>query len=195
MAPTLVVINQHFEKSKKNYMLKILKFLLEICLLTKARRTASVQAVTYCNLYSLRVEHFNEVLEQYPMMRRTLESVAAERLHILGKNPNIISNRQDLKLDQEALKDIVAQATPNPSRSSSENDLPSVSTNSKVKRKNINLKELIDNDPQSGSKSETNSNKNKIKLLKTNLHIPDMLKKSPSTPTKLYRLSSEPTNT
>jgi hypothetical protein len=143
-------------------------------------------------LYSLQVEHFNEVLEQYPMMRRTLESVAAERLHILGKNPNIISNRQDLKRDQEALKDIVAQATPNPSRSSSENDLPSVS-NAKTKRKGTNLKEFIDDDTQNGSKSDANPNKNKIKLIKTNLHIPtipDMLKKSPSTPTKLYRLSS-----
>jgi CRP-like cAMP-binding protein len=160
--------------------------------LTKARRTASVQAVTYCNLYSLQVEHFNEVLEQYPMMRRTLESVAAERLHILGKNPNIISNRQDLKRDQEALKDIVAQATPNPSRSSSENDLPSVS-NTRTKRKSTNLKEFTDDDTQNGSKSDANPNKNKIKLLKTNLHIPDMLKKSPSTPSKLYRLSSEPT--
>jgi hyperpolarization activated cyclic nucleotide-gated potassium channel 2 len=79
----------------------------EICLLTKAKRVASVQAVTYCNLYSLSVEHFNDVLDQYPIMRRTLESVAAERLNKLGKNPSIISTRQDLKVDQEALKDIV----------------------------------------------------------------------------------------
>lgn len=51
----------------------------EICLLTNARRVASVRAETYCNLFSLSVDHFNTVLDQYPLMRRTLESVAAER--------------------------------------------------------------------------------------------------------------------
>lgn len=51
----------------------------EICLLTNARRVASVRAETYCNLFSLSVEHFNCVLSQYPLMRRTMESVAAER--------------------------------------------------------------------------------------------------------------------
>ncbi len=51
----------------------------EICLLTNARRVASVRAETYCNLFSLSVGHFNAVLESYPLMRRTMESVAAER--------------------------------------------------------------------------------------------------------------------
>lgn len=51
----------------------------EICLLTNARRTASVRAETYCNLFSLSVEHFNSVLDSYPLMRQTMESVAAER--------------------------------------------------------------------------------------------------------------------
>lgn len=55
----------------------------EICLLTNARRVASVRAETYCNLFSLSVDHFNTVLDQYPLMRRTLESVAAERSRIL----------------------------------------------------------------------------------------------------------------
>jgi len=88
---------------------------------------ASVQAVTYCNLYSLSVEHFNTVLEQYPMMRRTLESVAAERLNKLGKNPNIISSRKDLKSDRETLKNIVTKASPIPSsRSSSEDAGPRI---------------------------------------------------------------------
>ncbi|KAG7273191.1 hypothetical protein CRUP_019318 [Coryphaenoides rupestris] len=32
----------------------------EICLLTRGRRTASVRAETYCRLYSLSVDHFNE---------------------------------------------------------------------------------------------------------------------------------------
>ncbi|KAA8591665.1 hypothetical protein FQN60_017039 [Etheostoma spectabile] len=35
----------------------------EICLLTRGRRTASVRAETYCRLYSLSVDSFNEVLE------------------------------------------------------------------------------------------------------------------------------------
>ncbi|KAG5889168.1 hypothetical protein JTB14_010810 [Gonioctena quinquepunctata] len=54
----------------------------EICLLTNARRVASVRSETYCNLFSLSVDHFNAVLDQYPLMRRTMESVAAERFEI-----------------------------------------------------------------------------------------------------------------
>ncbi|CAM1303664.1 HCN3 (predicted) [Pycnogonum litorale] len=68
----------------------------EICLLTNARRVASVRAETYCNLFSLSVEHFNAVLDMYPLMRRTLESVAAERLNKIGKNPILISRRESL---------------------------------------------------------------------------------------------------
>lgn len=57
----------------------------EICLLTKGRRTASVRADTYCRLFSLSVDHFNEVLEEYPMMRRAFETVAIDRLDRIGK--------------------------------------------------------------------------------------------------------------
>ena len=60
--------------------------LAEICLLTKGRRTASVRADTYCRLFSLSVDHFNEVLEEYPMMRRAFETVAIDRLDRIGKN-------------------------------------------------------------------------------------------------------------
>ncbi|XP_077051373.1 potassium/sodium hyperpolarization-activated cyclic nucleotide-gated channel 2 [Siphateles boraxobius] len=52
----------------------------EICLLTRGRRTASVRAETYCRLYSLSVDSFNEVLEENPLMRRAFESVAVDRL-------------------------------------------------------------------------------------------------------------------
>jgi hypothetical protein len=97
---------------------------------------ASVQAVTYCNLYSLSVEHFYTVLDQYPMMRRTLESVAAERLDKLGQNPNIISDREDLKKDQEALKHIVAKSTPNPSNSSLEQEPISENDESELNEEN-----------------------------------------------------------
>ncbi|XP_018900258.2 potassium/sodium hyperpolarization-activated cyclic nucleotide-gated channel 2 isoform X2 [Bemisia tabaci] len=67
----------------------------EICLLTNARRVASVRAETYCNLFSLSVEHFNAVLDQYPLMRRTMESVAAERLNKIGKDPNLLSHHKE----------------------------------------------------------------------------------------------------
>lgn len=59
--------------------------LAEICLLTKGRRTASVRADTYCRLYSLSVDNFNEVLEEYPMMRRAFETVAIDRLDRIGR--------------------------------------------------------------------------------------------------------------
>lgn len=150
-------------------------FHLEICLLTKARRVASVQAVTYCNLYSLSVDHFNNVLDQYPIMRRTMESVAAERLNKLGKNPNIISTRQDLRTDQEALKDIVEQATPYVSESSEESEQEI---------------EIVTN-----SKEISPTVKKKKKLLSTpiNLHLPNILKKSPSSPSKLFKKVNDPT--
>ncbi|XKL68578.1 hypothetical protein PGB90_004069 [Kerria lacca] len=67
----------------------------EICLLTNARRVASVRAETYCNLFSLSVEHFNTVLDQYPLMRRTMESVAAERLNKIGINPSIVAHHEE----------------------------------------------------------------------------------------------------
>uniref|UniRef100_A0A4W5PXR8 Hyperpolarization activated cyclic nucleotide-gated potassium channel 4l n=1 Tax=Hucho hucho TaxID=62062 RepID=A0A4W5PXR8_9TELE len=58
----------------------------EICLLTRGRRTASVRAETYCRLYSLSVDNFDEVLEEYPMMRRAFETVALDRLDRIGDN-------------------------------------------------------------------------------------------------------------
>lgn len=133
-------------------------------------------------------------------MRRTLESVAAERLNKLGKNPNIISNRQDLKIDQEALKDIVAKATPNPSRSSSEiediSSMPLTTNRNKSsserggEQTSEDEREHFQNDSQYLKKSNSFS-KSRIKLLKKNLNIPNLnlLRKSPSTPSKLHRKS------
>ncbi|XP_056599195.1 potassium/sodium hyperpolarization-activated cyclic nucleotide-gated channel 2-like [Triplophysa dalaica] len=65
----------------------------EICLLTRGRRTASVRAETYCRLYSLSVDNFNEVLEEYPMMRRAFETVAIDRLDRLGKKNSTLINK------------------------------------------------------------------------------------------------------
>ena len=44
-----------------------------------------MRADTYCRLYSLSVDNFNEVLEEYPMMRRAFETVAMDRLDRIGK--------------------------------------------------------------------------------------------------------------
>ncbi|XP_017769338.1 PREDICTED: potassium/sodium hyperpolarization-activated cyclic nucleotide-gated channel 3 isoform X8 [Nicrophorus vespilloides] len=80
----------------------------EICLLTNARRVASVRAETYCNLFSLSVDHFNAVLDQYPLMRRTMESVAAERLNKIGKNPNLVTHREeDLGSESKTINAVV----------------------------------------------------------------------------------------
>ncbi|GAA49279.1 potassium/sodium hyperpolarization-activated cyclic nucleotide-gated channel 4, partial [Clonorchis sinensis] len=62
----------------------------EICLLTNAKRVATVQADTYCTLYSLEQKHFYEVLENFPSMRQTMEKVAAERLQNIGQRPSIL---------------------------------------------------------------------------------------------------------
>ncbi|XP_055921622.1 potassium voltage-gated channel subfamily H member 7 isoform X3 [Eupeodes corollae] len=74
----------------------------EICLLTNARRVASVRAETYCNLFSLSVDHFNCVLDQYPLMRKTMETVAAERLNKIGKNPNIMTQKDEQSNNPES---------------------------------------------------------------------------------------------
>jgi len=68
---------------------------IEICLLTNDRRTASVKAETYCNLYSLSVQHFDAVLRHYPAMRRTMAAIAAERLNKLGREPGSSSAEID----------------------------------------------------------------------------------------------------
>ncbi|XP_064192107.1 potassium/sodium hyperpolarization-activated cyclic nucleotide-gated channel 2 [Anguilla rostrata] len=65
----------------------------EICLLTRGRRTASVRSDTYCRLYSLSVDNFNEVLEEFPMMRRAFETVALDRLDRIGKKNSILQHK------------------------------------------------------------------------------------------------------
>ncbi|XP_078285825.1 potassium/sodium hyperpolarization-activated cyclic nucleotide-gated channel 3 [Rhinoraja longicauda] len=75
----------------------------EICLLTRGRRTASVRADTYCRQYSLSVDHFNEVLEEYPMMRRAFETVALDRLDRIGKKNSILLHKVQNDLNSGAL--------------------------------------------------------------------------------------------
>ncbi|KAF4080410.1 hypothetical protein AMELA_G00170990 [Ameiurus melas] len=79
----------------------------EICLLTSGRRTASVKAETYCRLYSLSVDSFNEVLEEHPIMRRAFESVAIDHLdHIENDTAyNAGPSRADTKEQTTEKKD------------------------------------------------------------------------------------------
>ncbi|RNA02302.1 potassium sodium hyperpolarization-activated cyclic nucleotide-gated channel 2-like [Brachionus plicatilis] len=72
----------------------------EICLLTRATRVVSCQAVTYFNLYSLSVDHFYNVLNQYPMMKQNMESLANKGLSKLVKKPSIIGSQQNLIIEQ-----------------------------------------------------------------------------------------------
>uniref|UniRef100_A0A8B9YXR7 Cyclic nucleotide-binding domain-containing protein n=1 Tax=Buteo japonicus TaxID=224669 RepID=A0A8B9YXR7_9AVES len=102
-------------KSNKELKLTDGSYFGEICLLTKGRRTASVRADTYCRLYSLSVDNFNEVLEEYPMMRRAFETVAIDRLDRIGKKNLILLQKfqKDLNTrvfnnqENEILKQIV----------------------------------------------------------------------------------------
>ncbi|CAL8359416.1 unnamed protein product [Lota lota] len=77
-------------KNSKDTKLSDGSYFGEICLLTRGRRTASVRADNYCRLYSLSVDNFNEVLEEYPMMRRAFETVALDRLDRIGKRNSVL---------------------------------------------------------------------------------------------------------
>jgi len=94
----------------------------EICLLTNAKRVASVRAETYCSLFSLAVHHFTAVLEHYPVMRRTMETVAAERLNKIGQDPQMVSSTGDVEADINLVNEIILQATPRPSSDSEQSD-------------------------------------------------------------------------
>uniref|UniRef100_A0A8B9GTT0 Hyperpolarization activated cyclic nucleotide-gated potassium channel 1 n=1 Tax=Astyanax mexicanus TaxID=7994 RepID=A0A8B9GTT0_ASTMX len=102
---------------KHVHVLFFLLIFTEICLLTKGRRTASVRADTYCRLFSLSVDHFNEVLEEYPMMRRAFETVAIDRLDRIGKKNSLLLQKfqKDLNAgvfntqENELLKQIIRQ--------------------------------------------------------------------------------------
>ena len=71
-----------------------------------------MRAETYCNLFSLSVGHFNSVLEHYPVMRRTMESVAAERLNKIGKNPRMVTTRESIEQDMTMVNEIIRSTTP-----------------------------------------------------------------------------------
>ncbi|XP_044311842.1 potassium/sodium hyperpolarization-activated cyclic nucleotide-gated channel 2 [Varanus komodoensis] len=85
-------------KGNKEMKLSDGSYFGEICLLTRGRRTASVRADTYCRLYSLSVDNFNEVLEEYPMMRRAFETVAIDRLDRIGKRRSCACKKNSILL-------------------------------------------------------------------------------------------------
>ena len=49
-----------------------------------------MRAETYCNLFSLSVEHFTAVLTRYPAMRKAMQTVAAQRLQGIGHDPTVV---------------------------------------------------------------------------------------------------------
>ena len=95
-----------------------------------------MRAETYCNLFSLSVQHFNSVLDQYPLMRRTMETIATERLNKIGKNPSIVTQKQDfhhLRDDLRAVNELlILSQSP---ETQSENDLTPTNTNESINKR------------------------------------------------------------
>jgi len=130
-----------------------------------------------------------------------MESVAAERLNKLGKNPSIISTRHDLKRDAAVLKNMIDRVTPQPSSDSeSETDSESILSNRNKKLYfKSSLSHLHDEFKKSfvknrlstdGTKSLTDEKKIK-NLTKMFLDAPNsnqnQIQKSPSTPFHFYK--------
>ena len=82
-------------------------YIIEICLLLKSRRVASVRTVTVCDLYSLSVENFHSVLKEYPDILKMMEVVANERLTVIGNilgSDNIVNNSNAVFADKSTTK-------------------------------------------------------------------------------------------
>ncbi|XP_076801054.1 potassium/sodium hyperpolarization-activated cyclic nucleotide-gated channel 2-like isoform X1 [Clavelina lepadiformis] len=72
----------------------------EIALLQQnLRRVASVTADTYCYLYSLSVDHFNEVLKEFPRQRTKLAHVAKVRMKDYNVQDSLSSTCSLVALD------------------------------------------------------------------------------------------------
>lgn len=165
----------------------------EICLLNNARRVASVKAATYVNVYSLSVEHFKDVLERYPVMRRTMESVAAERLAKIGKNPSIVSSRADLDEDQKLLNEIVMESTPVVT-SASEDDENSDDSSSSSKSAKPKKKFKIDFGAKLHKITEERKSRSRENLKDGfDSKFKNILRKAPSGP-NLFGLLAPPTS-
>ena len=76
--------------------MNLASFFLEICLLTNARRIATVIATSTCDTFVLSTNDFHEVLQDYPEMRAKMERVAEERLNSIKKpRYRLVSPRMD----------------------------------------------------------------------------------------------------
>jgi len=64
-----------------------------------------------------------------------MESVAAERLNKIGKNPAMLSNREDLEADITTVNELIRSATPNPSSGSEESESEGEGKRRKRKKK------------------------------------------------------------
>ncbi len=61
----------------------------EICLLTDDRRTATVRALTPCDLCTLKKKDFEELAIEFPEVRGIFESLAITRLSKMGERKSI----------------------------------------------------------------------------------------------------------
>jgi hypothetical protein len=148
-----------------------------------------------------------------------MESVAAERLNKLGKNPSIISTRHDLKRDAAVLKDMINRATPQPSSdevSQDENNREEEEEHTDTSLTSNENKEIHLNDElinlnkkrkrrRKQRRKSSSPNQNFKKLSRLFLAAPSptlnstsnenrtQIRKSPSTPWSLFRKSGSPT--
>jgi len=110
---TVRIVNQRDRDISKSKTLSDGEFFGEISIvLPTKRRVASVFADSYCYLYSLAVEDFNEVLEEFPMQRKHFMAEAAKRLdkmndednESLGQNRSAMSIRKWYKKKTSAMQ-------------------------------------------------------------------------------------------
>lgn len=78
------------------------------------------------------MEHFNAVLDMYPLMRRTMESIAAERLNKIGKNPSIVCPREDFQSELKVVSELLTLSAQSPS-DDSESDISGIFTRNRLK--------------------------------------------------------------
>ena len=65
-----------------------------MCLLLQEARSASVIARSYCTLYSLSRDDFDDVLQTYPNVRAEMEKEVLSRLHVNeshSRNNSVVS--------------------------------------------------------------------------------------------------------
>jgi CRP-like cAMP-binding protein len=72
----------------------------EICLLTDERRSATVKALTPCDLCTLKKRDFLELMEEYPDVESMFQSVALARLSMIGKNRSSITFPSKIRTDR-----------------------------------------------------------------------------------------------